>query len=775
MKSNRKYDMKIVLFIILTGLLAAWGCSTTKRLGDNDILYTGVRKYDISAEDGSRVPSSVNSDVQDVLFVAPNNPLFSPFVRTGIPTGLWAYNYLYRKGREKQSWLYRRLAKNPVLIADVQPALRSKMAINVLENHGYFNSTVEYEIIKQRNPKKARINYRAELAPAWHYGTVEYPEVRDSLTELISLRKPYSPMQTGLQYNVDTLAAERTRITNWLRRHGYYYFRANYIEYLADTVRKPRNVDLRMVIPSNVPEAAMRSYNTGHIEVRLSNPRGDGWDTMSYNGIEINYQKPLKVRPRVLYRALTVEPDQLANVETINGTLSNLNRLGIFRSVNLEVTPLDSLTATESRKLDMRIDATLDSPLQAELEVDVYQKSNAFIGPGIAFGVRHNNIFRGGEALSVKVNGAYEWQTGNTSSQVNASGINSYEFGLSSSLSVPRLVIPKRWEHFDRYNSNKTVFNIGGSIMNRPKFFTMLSVDFSTTYYFRTSSRSTHEFTPARLTYNTLLRTTENFQNTMDSNRAIELSFRNQFIPATSYAYTYSQTYGRHRRNKLVWRTSITTSGNSLAGIYSLLGAKGTKEILGNPFSQFVKVTTEFRHFTATGSKSTLAVRLLLGAGYAYGNSEELPYSEQFFIGGANSIRAFTIRSIGPGSYRSDTNDKYGYFDQTGDFKFEANVEWRFNIWGGLNGAVFVDAGNIWLIQNDPERPGGQLKAKNFWKELALGTGVGLRYDISFLVIRLDLGIGIHTPYENPDKSGYYNISRFKDGLGLHIAVGYPF
>ena len=165
----------------------------------------------------------------------------------------------------------------------------------------------------------------------------------------------------------------------------------------------------------------------------------------------------------------------------------------------------------------------------------------------------------------------------------------------------------------------------------------------------------------------------------------------------------------------------------------------------------------------------------MVGAGYAYGNSKVMPYSEQFYIGGANSIRAFTVRSLGPGSYRPSEDQVNGYWDQTGDFKLEANVEFRFKMLGNLGGAVFLDAGNIWLLKNDPQRPGGALRAKNFWNEIALGTGVGLRYDISVLVLRLDMGIGIHTPYSNPDKKGYYNIQNFKDGLGIHLAIGYPF
>lgn len=166
--------------------------------------------------------------------------------------------------------------------------------------------------------------------------------------------------------------------------------------------------------------------------------------------------------------------------------------------------------------------------------------------------------------------------------------------------------------------------------------------------------------------------------------------------------------------------------------------------------------------------------RVMVGAAHAYGNSSQVPYSEQFYCGGANSVRAFTVRSLGPGSYHTPGKSANDYFDQTGTFKFEANIEYRFPILGPLHGAVFMDAGNVWLLKDDPQRPGGTLKASSFLRELALGTGAGLRFDIGMLVVRADLGIGIHAPYDT-GRSGYYNMTSFKNSLAFHLAIGYPF
>ena len=198
------------------------------------------------------------------------------------------------------------------------------------------------------------------------------------------------------------------------------------------------------------------------------------------------------------------------------------------------------------------------------------------------------------------------------------------------------------------------------------------------------------------------------------------------------------------------------------------------KTILGNPYAQFIKLTSEIRVTHEIDRNQRLAMRLMGGFIYSYGNATIAPYSEQFYIGGANSIRAFTVRSIGPGRFRPNIDNPYSYIDQTGDVKLEANIEYRFRMIESLHGAVFLDAGNIWLLRSDEARPGGLINSANFLNDIALGTGAGIRYDLEFLVLRLDLGIALHTPYET-GKKGYYNIPRFKDGLGLHLAIGYPF
>lgn len=646
---------------------------------------------------------------------------------------------------------------------------------DILGNNGYFGAKADYELIyNKRNPKKARIKYRIEVPEAYTLDTIELPAPTTPLTRFIDSINSSSILQKGDRYCLDSLSFERNRITTALRNNGYFYFRPEYIEYLADTTLSPGKVALRMTLKKGIPAQALKPYYVGDVTVRLNRATGDGTlDTIHYPRMTVAYYKPIRLKKWVLPKNITFKPGEIYSIATQNETQSNLGRLGIFRTVAVEVTPLDSLIRKDS--LDVTIQATFDVPLEATIEANVSSKSNSYIGPGLIFGINHNNVFGGGEKLSVKLNGSYEWQTGGGSQHGKASLFNSYEVGLNSSLTYPRIVpgfLPQlpRTRKYPAY----TRFQLGANLMNRPHYFRMVSFNGSMSYDYRTSLRAGHSVTPFKLVYTKLLNTTESFDKTMEENPAIALSFRDQFIPSSSYTYTYDTSYGREVDNRFIWQFMGMSAGNILSGITSLFGQHGEKHIFGSSFSQFVKGSAEMKYYHRFRAEHWLATRLFIGVEHAYGNSKEVPYSEQFYIGGANSIRAFTIRSLGPGSYVPAKDDVDGYFDQTGTFKLEANIEYRFPIWGDLHGAAFVDAGNIWLLKKDPKRPGGELDRKTFLKNIALGTGIGLRYDIGMLVLRGDLGIGIHAPYDT-GKKGYYNMTSFKNSLAFHLAIGYPF
>jgi outer membrane protein assembly factor BamA len=299
----------------------------------------------------------------------------------------------------------------------------------------------------------------------------------------------------------------------------------------------------------------------------------------------------------------------------------------------------------------------------------------------------------------------------------------------------------------------------------------MASFGTSITYDFLPNPIRHHAFTPFRLAYSRLERTTERFNQIAAQNPTLFQSLDNVFIPAISYMYTLDNSVLRKGRHMTWWQFSVTEAGNTLSGLYLLAGKKLNEEknILGIPFSQFLKITTELRYNHVLDRNNRLVSRIGGGIIYSYGNSKIAPYSEQFYVGGANSIRAFTLRSIGPGRFNPETGNAM-YFDHVGDIKFEANLEYRFRLVGELEGAMFLDVGNVWLLREDESRPGGTLKLKHLLNDLATGTGAGIRYNLDVLIVRFDVGVGLHLPYD-AGRKGYFNSSR----TGFHIAVGYPF
>lgn len=756
--------------------LLFFSCSTTKKLTDGEVLYTGVKKMKIETPPKLKLKGPEKSALTSPMSYPPNNPLFSPYVRSPFPIGLWVYNWHIKKEKGLKWWLYRKLAKEPVLISDVQPELRLKMVENNMKDFGFFGLESRYEIIpRKHNPKKAKISYWVKLPKPFRYSSVDLWGWKGQMDSLVRQSMRFSLLKVGEQYDVNILEQERQRISDILRNRGYYYFQPQYIEFLADTTRRHGEVDLRIGLKQGIPDVAFHPYTIRNVDVSLfGSDDSSQRDTLEYDRLQIDYSPPQTLKPKILSQAVKVRPGQLYTARRQNRTQSGIVQLGVFKFVNLTINPVDT---SYGRKLDYKISADYALPIETEVEVDIASKSNNLLGPGLILSLNNKNMFKRAETFSLKLTGAYEWQIGGEKTTKGRSGlINSYELGLNLNLSVPRLLVPGFLKS-GKDRQERTHFQIGTDFLNRHSYFRMISFWGSATYDFNSSRRNYHSVVPFKLNYTHLLRTSHEFDSTLNKNPAIALSFKDQFIPSMSYTYTFDRAATYRNPNRLFWQTSITQAGNIISGIQYLAGKRGEgREILGNRYSQFLKLTSEIIKYRQVSENSQVAMRLMGGIGYAYGNSRVMPYSEQFYIGGANSIRAFQIRSIGPGSYHPEKRSVTAYLDQTGDIKLEGNIAYRFKIAGRFNGAVFVDAGNVWLLRKEKERPGGEFRLKDLWREIALGTGFGLRYDITYIVIRADLGVALHAPY-NTGKPGYFNIRNydFRDGLVLNLAIGYPF
>ena len=763
-----------IALVILAVAALATACSTTSRLAEGEQLYTGVKavKYH---QDSTRIDGDVQEQIFEAINVKPNNPLYSPYYRTPFPVGLWVYNHWDADSKGLKGWLYKRLVARPVTISRVNPDTRTQMINTLLRNNGYFTSQATYTLNSGKNPRKASITYDVHVAEPYKIGRVSYLDNGSALGNLIdSLAQENTYLRTGNRYCLDSLNAVRISITNALRDRGYYYYRPEYLQYLADSVEQQGISHLQLVKAPDVPNQAERRYLTGNITATAINYTLDG-DPDTIENPRCTYIKyaPLRLRDNVVPQNIRGRSGRPFRVGSMDRTQLALSRLGIFSSIDMQVAPRDTVLPGGDGLLDLDVTCVVDRPWEVKVELQGTSKSNSFIGPGLEVGLTHKNAFGAGEKFSANVNASYEWQTGKGSSYKN-SDFNSYEVGVDLSLAVPRLLAPRFVDRSRRY-VNWTRFGVNASIMNRPNFFKMLQLGGSMTWEWHANKYSLNEFTPFKLTYNKLLTTTQAFDSVMLVNPAIAMSFSDVFIPQMQYAYTYENSFGR---NHLVWRSSVTEAGHIFSAIWRLCGSKHNQKMMGTPFSQFLKAETQLVWTHSLTENNKIVGRVYLGAAYSTRDSLDVPYREQFYIGGANSVRAFTVRTIGPGSYHPEVRSVYDYYDQTGTLKFETNWEYRFPLMGYLKGAIFLDAGNIWLLKlNDYDkvmRPEGKLHFKNFFDELAVGTGAGLRFDMDMLVVRADLGIGIHAPYDT-GKSGYYNIRRFKDSLAFHLAIGYPF
>jgi outer membrane protein assembly factor BamA len=622
---------------------------------------------------------------------------------------------------------------------------------------------------------KVKIHYKLTMNTPYTYDSIEYrrlPYSADSLQKLSIADRLIHP---GDQFNVVRLDAERQRIASLMRNNGYFYFRPDYITYTADSTLAPRKVSLKVgLTQQTLSPMALRPWKVGEVSVHLygySNEKPT--DSIRYEDMTIHYDKKLLVRPEELYKQFKFKPGDLYSQTRQAQTQTGLNHLGVFRYMDMQYVP-----QSDSRRCDtlnVHVNATYDLPLNGETEVNFTANSNRRVGPGAVFSLTKNNLFGGGESLGVSLNGTYEWLTGDTKEHANSLTDN-YEYGATGTFTFPRVLLPDFFKREYDFPAS-TTYQLYTNRLNRAEFFRILSFGGSATYDFDPNPIRHHSFTPFRLSFNRLERTTARFDSIAENNPALFQSLRNQFIPAVSYTYTLDNAPVRKGRHTTWWQLSVTESGNLLSSAYALAGTgfNDPKKMLGAPFSQFLKLTTELRYNHAFNRNHRLVGRLGGGVIYSYGNSTVSPYSEQFYVGGANSIRAFTIRSIGPGRSLPNKDNRFTNLDHTGDLKLEANLEYRFSLIGSLEGALFLDTGNIWWLRDDGEngRTGGKLEWNHFLNDIAVGTGAGIRYNFEVLVIRLDVGIALHVPYDT-GKSGYFNKTK-DDGFGFHIAVGYPF
>jgi len=404
--------------------------------------------------------------------------------------------------------------------------------------------------------------------------------------------------------------------------------------------------------------------------------------------------------------------------------------------------------------------------LRAELQA--VSKSNNFVGPGLALTLTNRNLFGGGETFSISAKAGYEMQIASG----DQTGLNSTQIGVTTDLIFPRMLFPMKINtSFFKYSIPKTKVSLGADFLNRSKLYSLLGTTATFGYFWNANRFVSHEINPVSINYLNLSNTTPEFEQILEDNPFLRNSLNQQFISGLTYSFIYNGLVDQAKTHQFFINTTVDLAGNLINLISGGAGEEEPNTFLGLEYSQYARFDVDLRYHFRVGSGQKIATRLFGGIGIPYGNSEILPFAKQYFSGGPFSIRAFRIRSLGPGNYNAaNTSGTSSFFDQTGNLKLEANVEYRFPIISFLKGAVFADAGNVWNTTTTNTVTGGKFSS-NFINELGIGAGAGLRIDIQNFVIRFDLAAPLHTPYLPEGERWNFD---YKNPI-LNFAIGYPF
>jgi len=745
------------------------GCSNTRFLTGDQKLYTGTEDIEIINPHNIKNTLAIKNKAKEVTSYKVNNALFE--FRVIPPVGLWVNNYMKpTKTKGFKKWVYKTFSTQPVLLSDVNPELRAKKIENSLFDMGYFNAKATSKVIvSSRNPRKAKVTYSIEVTPPFCYNNIIFDAPVDQIDTLINEIGTDKQINAGDQFDFATVQAMRSNLSLKLQNKGYYFFNQDFIRTRVDTAVGNYRMDLLVGKKAGIPPQGLQAYTINRISIKIYKSSTDSTtvcDTTTYNDIAI-ISDGFILKPEVLTSAIAFKTGDIYTNKAYELTTNRLNNLGLFKSVRIDyLRPSDD---TLQNKLDVVLDLLTSDNIMVDFEGNMVSKSSGFSGPAASVGISHSNAFNGAEKLYAKVNGSFEWQWGTKSA--NQLGTHSYEFGISSGLSLPRIVAPFNIQPSKQLLSKYTDINLGYSILNRVAYYKMYSASFNLNYQWSKKKAVNHSFTPFHFNSVNLLQTTAEFDSIVATDVYIRKSFEEQFILGLKYDFSYNDTY-KTRPHNFFFQTGISTSGLLL----DLLARRDKSEserpyqFLNNIYSQFIKYTSDFRYYQNSYNKS-LVYRFYAGIGIPFKNSTSLPYVEQFYSGGAYSIRGFTARSLGPGSYHETNSD---YIDQSGDLKLESNLEFRFKMSSLLHGALFLETGNIWLINPDESRPGADFQMKNFVNELAVGSGFGLRFDFSFFILRTDIGIPLRTPYKVNNSNWLVFNDIFNNSL-FHFAIGYPF
>lgn len=775
------YYLKVFLPVVIFAVTA---CNPTKYIPENRYL---LNRYSI--ENNNK--EIKKDELRNYIKQKPNKRIL------GLKFHLSLFN-LSKKDKNNwfNNWL-RTIGEAPVVYDEFQTQKSKKQLNTFLSHKGYFHSVITGSVIYLE--KKARIKYEIITGEPYTIRNISYQFEDTTIRSYIISDTLNSLIHRGDNYDADVLQDERLRIESLLKNQGYYNFSYEYIYYEADSALRSRQIDLcigikayqKKIYANRYEKAPHISYKINNIYVfsdfnqqeALSQPEAyfRDMDTVFYNGLYIvSRSKQPVVNPKVIAQSNYLKKGNLYNLTDVERTHSHLSSLKLFRLVNIQFNELNSQENKSDGDylLDCNIQLTpfILQSYTVELEGT---NSSGNLGGAVNLLFKHRNLFRGAENFNLKLKGAFETLT------EEIGGLrNTLEYGVEAGITFPKFLFPfMESERFVKKYNPKTSLSLAYNFQRRP-IFTRTVANASFGYNWHQPGYSSHIIYPVDINAVKLFDIDEAFWRRLDTTSYLAFSYKDVMITGANYSYIFNNQDIKKKDDFVFFRFNIETAGNFLRGINRLTDATRVDtsyRLLGLEYAQFVKGDFDFRYHRVLNEANTIVCRAFMGLGYPYGNSRAIPFEKQYFGGGANGVRAWHVRSLGPGSYDpGETN----FFNQTADIKIEANLEYRFKLFWVLEGALFVDIGNIWSINREEARPGSLFEWNKFYKDLAVGTGIGTRFDFSFFIFRLDLGVKMRDPKYSSEAIWIFNRNpastqnenyRFSDNLTLHLGIGYPF
>lgn len=783
------YQWYFIAVLLVIFSLFFGGCSAKRFVPEGKKL---VHKNRIVISPKSSTLSK--SDISMLIGQQPNQHFL------GSRFGLWTY-YKTQNHKDKRvwNWVNEKFGQAPIYF-DAQSAQSSAQQMSrYLHNLGYFNNTVTYE--SKIFTKTLNVTYKIQPSIPYTIQDIQYSIPDSALSVLFHLRANESLLKKGDNYNAYRMDDERDRITNQLRNEGYYYFTKDHILFEVDSNLQNRSVKLNLQIENRrVPSVGSEPLWQSHKQFFIRNlniyPNHQPFqqsnlppDTMTHRfrpkgmqdtvAFRFLSQGDPRIRPEAFHQIIQIFPGDLASLRATRQTYKGLTNLRIYRASNITFDTTDSRRETDSIAPAQWIDCNiyLQRSKVHSYTIDL-EGTNSGGDPGIRGSLVYSNknLFRGAELFRLRLNGGFEAQrlsAANLPEGESKSNIfNTTEIGIDASINFPRFLSPISFGKITRDYQPKTnlVFGFGSQV--RPNYErTLLRAAFG--YDWMSSNTVSHLFSPINLSSVKVIPSPgfEAFLNQL-TNRRLKDQYSNHLIFSLRYSFIYNNQNINRLRDFLYYRLNIESSGSvlSLLNKSSLYTFNNDHyELLGIRYAQFLRFDYDFRYYKVLSENNRVVFRTVLGVGVPYGNSSELPFERSFYAGGANGMRGWQFRQLGPGSY-TDTLS----IERTGDLHLEANVEYRFPIYSFLKGALFIDAGNIWYLSDRSDMPGSSFKPETFYKEIAMDAGLGFRLDLSFFVFRLDAALPLRDPAKAENNRWRFNDLRLRNAV-WNFGIGYPF